>query len=193
MLAACCADPCYRDLNVSPAVTALQSMVRQTCMGCVTAACWPQLGSLDPAIRLLRSAARSNSELRPTQQSACLLIQLAIEGLHICYALLPVTVPTLRGPAQRRCQCPLEVIDAVRRTVRKVVECVDHEPDTMLVLQRRRSIGGSLGTAAKPNYKKALPLLRAAAALVRGLPVTDLPGVPKSFGAAVIEVVMRGC
>ncbi len=65
----------------------------------------------------------------------------------------------------------------MRRTVRKLVECVDHEHDTMLVLRRRRPISGSLGTALKPNYKKALPLLRAVAALVRGPTIPNLLGL----------------
>ena len=151
MLAACGADPCYRDLDVGPAVNAFHSMVRQACT----------------ALLMLAAAgvAFVHCSLQRSFGTAC------HRGVHLqmCSALLLMTTPFICAFAQRRCQCPLEVVDTVRRIVGQLVDCVDREPDTMLVLRRRRSISGSLGTAAKPNYKKALPLLRAVAALVRVL------------------------
>ena len=81
---------------------------------------------------------------------------------------------TLVASTKWRCRCPLEVVNTVRRTVRKLVESVNMERDTMVVIGRQRYINGSLGTAKKPNYKKALPLLRAIAALVTLLPISNL-------------------
>ncbi len=72
--------------------------------------------------------------------------------------------------AQWRCRCPLEVADAVRRTVAELVSCVDREADAMTVVRRRRSIVGSLGTAQDLRWERVLPLMRAVTALVR----TDL-------------------
>ena len=84
--------------------------------------------------------------------------------------MLRKSVPTgccdSHAAMQRRCLCPIEVADTVRRTVCKLICCVDHESDMMTVLRRQRSISGSLGTAQKPVYRKALPLLRCVAAMV---------------------------
>ena len=69
--------------------------------------------------------------------------------------------------AQWRCRCPLEVADAVRRTVAELVRCIGHEANAMTIVRRRRPNIGSLGTARKPRWERVLPLMRAVTALVR--------------------------
>ena len=189
MLAVCGADACYRDLDVRSAVAAFQSMVRQPCTACVQSRLHLQLTSTSTCQTAQMRFWERLSTVAP------LSISMSRRMTHRRWVadLLCCTSYDCSPSAQRRCQCPLEVIDAIRRTVRKLIVCVDHEPDTMLVLRRRRPISSSLGTAAKPNYLMALPLLRAVAALVRGLPISNLLRVTKVFGAAVIDVAKRGC